>query len=214
MPQELGPNPIENPKFLFGCNNIFRKSAVLAAGGDDEAMRTNGEDADLCRKLRDRGWKLFYDPRARATDLRRDTIRSILDACWRWLLFGSRWYPNGMSLRSVAGYALKITYQIFRPTRAQRPARPPLRIARHRLPHAPPFSLSRIPTLETLAYQSCRVTKPHSTHSGPVKFPKKHASVDVGAIGNEGVQERSRQRLVAVRGKIRSPRKVNAYAPP
>ena len=113
MPQEWGPDPIENPKFLFGCNNLFRKSAVLAAGGYDEAMRTNGEDADLCRKLRDRGWKLFYDPRARATHLRRDTIRSILDACWRWLLFGSRWYPNGMSLRSVAGYALKIHTRYF-----------------------------------------------------------------------------------------------------
>ena len=113
MPQEWGPEPIENPKFLFGCNNLFRKSAVLAAGGYDEAMRTNGEDADLCRKLQNRGWKLFYDPKARATHLRRDTIRSILDACWRWLLFGSRWYPNGMSLRSVAGYALKIHTRYF-----------------------------------------------------------------------------------------------------
>jgi glycosyltransferase involved in cell wall biosynthesis len=103
MPQEWGAERIENPKFLFGCNNLFRKSVVLAAGGYDEAMRTNGEDADICRKHRDRGWKLFYDPRARATHLRRDTTRSILDACWRWLLFGSRRYPNGMSLRSVAG---------------------------------------------------------------------------------------------------------------
>jgi len=113
MPQEWGAEPIDNPKFLFGCNNLFRKSAVLAAGGYDEAMRTNGEDADLCRKLRDRGWNLLYDPEARATHLRRDTTRSILDACWRWLLFGSRWYPKGMSLRSVAGYALKIHTRYF-----------------------------------------------------------------------------------------------------
>jgi glycosyltransferase involved in cell wall biosynthesis len=113
MPQEWGASPIENPKFLFGCNNLFHKSAVLEAGGYDEAMRTNGEDADLCRKLQDRGWKLFYDPNACATHLRRDTTRSILDACWRWLLFGSRWYPNGMSLRSVAGYALNIHTRYF-----------------------------------------------------------------------------------------------------
>ena len=81
---------------------------MLAAGGYDEAMRTNGEDADLSRKLRDRGWQLLYDPSARATHLRHDTTRSILDACWRWLFFGSRWYSQGMRLRSVAGYALKI----------------------------------------------------------------------------------------------------------
>ena len=113
MPQEWGAEASENPKFLFGCNNLFRKSAVLEAGGYDEAMRTNGEDADLCCKLQYRGWKLFYDPKARATHLRRDTTRSILDACWRWLLFGSRWYPQGMSLRSVAGYALKIHTRYF-----------------------------------------------------------------------------------------------------
>ncbi len=113
MPQEWGPDPIHDLKFLFGCNNIFRKSAVLEAGGYDEAMRTNGEDADLSRKLREHGWKLFYDPSARAVHLRHDTTRSILDACWRWLLFGSRWYATGISLRRVAGYALKIHLPYF-----------------------------------------------------------------------------------------------------
>jgi glycosyltransferase involved in cell wall biosynthesis len=108
MPQEWGAEPIDDPRFLFGCNNLFRKSAVLEAGGYDEAMRTNGEDADLSRKLHQRAWKLFYDPQARATHLRRDSTSSILNACWRWLFFGSKWYPEGMRLRSVAGYALKI----------------------------------------------------------------------------------------------------------
>ena len=108
MAQEWGLEPIREPKFLFGCNNLFRKSAVLEAGGYDEAMRTNGEDADLSRRLRKRGAQLLYDPSARATHLRHDTISSVLNTCWRWRLFGSRWYSNGMSLRSVAGHALKI----------------------------------------------------------------------------------------------------------
>jgi glycosyltransferase involved in cell wall biosynthesis len=108
MPQEWGPEPIREPKFLFGCNNLFRKSAVLEAGGYDEAMRTNGEDADISRRLRKRGGQLLYDSHARATHLRHDTTHSILDACWRWRFFGSRWYSQGMSLRSVAGHALKI----------------------------------------------------------------------------------------------------------
>ena len=113
MTQEWGADPIHDPKFLFGCNNIFRKPAVLEAGGYDEAMRTNGEDADLSRKLRERGWKLFYDPGAGAVHLRHDTTRSILDACWRWLFFGSRWYANGINLRRVAGHALKIHSPYF-----------------------------------------------------------------------------------------------------
>jgi glycosyltransferase involved in cell wall biosynthesis len=113
MAQEWGSEPIREPKFLFGCNNLFRKSAVLEAGGYDEAMRTNGEDADLSRRLRQQGGQLLYDPSALATHLRHDTIRSILDACWRWRAFGSRWYSNGMSLRSVAGHALKIHSRYF-----------------------------------------------------------------------------------------------------
>ncbi len=111
MPQEWGPDPIDDPRFLFGCNNLFRKSAVLEAGGYDEAMRTNGEDADLSRKLHERGWKLFYDPNARATHLRHDTIRSVLDAYWRWLFYGSKWYPKGMRLITVCAYAVMIHFR-------------------------------------------------------------------------------------------------------
>jgi glycosyltransferase involved in cell wall biosynthesis len=108
MSQEWGLEPFRDPKFLYGCNNLMRKSAVLAAGGYDATLRTNGEDADLSRRLRARGGQLLYDPSARATHLRHDTIRSVLDACWRWLFFGSLWYSQGVSLRSLAGHALKI----------------------------------------------------------------------------------------------------------
>jgi glycosyltransferase involved in cell wall biosynthesis len=31
IPQEWGDQPFRNPKFLFGCNNMFRKSAVIEA---------------------------------------------------------------------------------------------------------------------------------------------------------------------------------------
>jgi len=88
MPQEWGPEPMHNPLFLFGANNLFRKSAVLEAGGYNETMRTNGEDADLCRRLRAQNWELAYDPSARVTHLRHDSVRTILDAYWRWTYFG------------------------------------------------------------------------------------------------------------------------------
>ena len=111
MPQEWGPALIRNPKFLFGCNNLFRKTAVLGAGGYDESMRTNGEDCDLSRRLRARDWQLIYDPDARATHLRSDSVRSILDTYWRWWKSGVSAYANGISLRSVAGHALFVHFR-------------------------------------------------------------------------------------------------------
>ena len=113
MPQQWGPTSLRNPKFLFGCNNVFRKSAVMDVGGYDESMRTNGEDCDLSRRLRARDWQLIYDPSARATHLRADTMCSILDNYWRWWKSGVNAYSKGISLRSVAGHALFIHFDSF-----------------------------------------------------------------------------------------------------
>ena len=88
MVQHWGDQRLENPPFLFGCNNIFRKSALLGCGGYDETMRTNGEDADISRKLLTHGWRLVYDPRAKATHMRRDTVTSIVNTYWRWTFHG------------------------------------------------------------------------------------------------------------------------------
>lgn len=88
MRQEWGEDPVEDPPFLFGCNNVFRKSAVLAAGGYDPEMRSNGEDADLSRRLKAQGWRLAYEPGARVTHLRHDTVASVMDAYWRWTFHG------------------------------------------------------------------------------------------------------------------------------
>jgi glycosyltransferase involved in cell wall biosynthesis len=113
MSQQWGPAPIRNPKILFGCNNIFRRSVVLGVGGYDESMRNNGEDCDLSRRLRARDWQLIYDPSARATHLRSDTTGSILDTYWRWWKSGVNAYSKGISLRSVAGHALFVHFDSF-----------------------------------------------------------------------------------------------------
>jgi GT2 family glycosyltransferase len=111
MAQEWGPNFIRNPSFLYGCNNVFRKSAVLEAGGYNESFRTNGEDPDLGGRLRARGWDLIYDPSACATHLRHDSVKSILDMYWRWWKFGNNTYANGVRLRSVLGNALMVHFR-------------------------------------------------------------------------------------------------------
>jgi GT2 family glycosyltransferase len=111
MAQEWGDQSLRNPRFLFGCNNMFRKAAVQEAGGYDESMRTNGEDTDVSRRLREKGWELLYDPEPRAVHLRHDTARSILDTYWRWWRFGVRAYANGVRLRSVIGHALFVHFR-------------------------------------------------------------------------------------------------------
>jgi cellulose synthase/poly-beta-1,6-N-acetylglucosamine synthase-like glycosyltransferase len=111
MPQEWGNTLLQNPRFLYGCNNVFRRSAVLEAGGYNESMRTNGEDVDLSARLHKRGWEFIYEPAARVTHLRHDTIHSILDTYWRWWRFGVRAYANGVRLRSVLGHAAFVHFR-------------------------------------------------------------------------------------------------------
>lgn len=111
MAQEWGPQYIRNPTFLFGCNNIFRKSAVLGVGGYNEALRLCGEDPDLAARVRARGWDLIYDPAARAEHMRHDNLRSVLDMYWRWWKFGNQAYPNGVTLRSWLGHAVFVHFR-------------------------------------------------------------------------------------------------------
>jgi glycosyltransferase involved in cell wall biosynthesis len=119
MAQEWGQKYIRNPRFLFGCNNVFRKSAVLDAGGYNESLRSCGEDPDLAVRIRARGWDLVYDPTARATHLRHDNLKSVLDMYWRWWKFGNQAYRNGITLRSWIGNALFVhfRYNFLEPAR-------------------------------------------------------------------------------------------------
>jgi glycosyltransferase involved in cell wall biosynthesis len=111
MAQEWGATTARNPKFLFGCNNIFRRSAVLGAGGYDEAMRTNGQDCAPSRRLYAQDWQLIYGPAAQATHLRSDSVNSVLDAYWRWWKSGVNSYAAGIPLRSVLGRALFVHFR-------------------------------------------------------------------------------------------------------
>jgi hypothetical protein len=51
----VGQSTVPQSQKFFGCNNIFRKSTILEIGGYDEMMRTNAEDTDNSRRLRDDG---------------------------------------------------------------------------------------------------------------------------------------------------------------
>ena len=84
LAQHWGDVRLCPPNFLFGSNSVFRKEAVLDVGGYDERYRTNAEDAELCVRLRDRGYDLCYTPAAKAYHLRRDTLESLLRTRWNY----------------------------------------------------------------------------------------------------------------------------------
>ena len=95
--QDLGEQRIEiiwpTPKRLGGFGSLYRKEAVAKVGGYNERYRTNYEDVDLCERLLRAGYKLVFDPRARAHHMRQDTVSSVIRTAWRWDFYSH--YFNG-----------------------------------------------------------------------------------------------------------------------
>jgi GT2 family glycosyltransferase len=84
MRQSWGERSLDDAPFLFGSNNVFRRAALLEAGGYDESRRTNGEDTDISRKLKERGFALRYEADAICDHMRTDTVQTICRTYWRW----------------------------------------------------------------------------------------------------------------------------------
>lgn len=84
MAQHWGTRPVVNPRFLYGCNTLFRVEALRAVGGYDDRLRSNDEDRLVCEALHAAGMTTFYSPTAACWHLRRDTVRSILPGYWKW----------------------------------------------------------------------------------------------------------------------------------
>jgi GT2 family glycosyltransferase len=84
MKQHWGDEPILNPRFLYGANNLFRAEILRRYEAYDLNLRTNYEDMSLCEKLYRNGEKLYYEPAAKCLHLRHDTEQSILVGFWKW----------------------------------------------------------------------------------------------------------------------------------
>jgi glycosyltransferase involved in cell wall biosynthesis len=101
MPQHWGDSLLRNPRFLFGADTLYCKSAVIEAGGYEERCRTNGEDGDISAKIAARGGVTVYDPTAIVHHQRHDTASSLLKTYWGWRQPSLETLPGGITLAWV-----------------------------------------------------------------------------------------------------------------
>jgi len=104
MAQHWGDEPIAQPRFLYGANNLFQTDVLRKVGGYDERHQTNDEDRTISDALKAAGYSLLYTPAARCEHLRRDTVQTILRGYWQWhhtkgLLNGEFNRPGGLMPR-------------------------------------------------------------------------------------------------------------------
>jgi radical SAM superfamily enzyme YgiQ (UPF0313 family)/glycosyltransferase involved in cell wall biosynthesis len=84
MGQHHGDQRLDEVPHLYGCNSVWRREALLRAGGWDTRYRTNGEDCDASERVRQLGYRLAYEPEARSRHLRRDDLSSVMRTIWRY----------------------------------------------------------------------------------------------------------------------------------
>ena len=97
--QHHGDNNIENPKFIFGCNNILNTDVLKKNcyyRTDDKYFRTNGEDTEFSNLLKLKGFKLYYLADAKCYHLADDNAKSISNRYWRYMFWG-----DGMKKRNL-----------------------------------------------------------------------------------------------------------------
>lgn len=94
LPQNHGEQPLADVPFLHGANTLYRRAALLAAGGYNPAFRTNGEDFDICKRLRrvQPSVRLIYEPGAVVMHLKEDTVVSVLRARFRYFFYPAAVY--------------------------------------------------------------------------------------------------------------------------
>ena len=89
--QNWGSEDKENPKFIFGCNNLLdtknlNKKNIYNQEG--EYYKTNGEDIEFSQKLKKKSLKLYYKSSAICYHLQDDNYKSLSNRYWRYIRYG------------------------------------------------------------------------------------------------------------------------------
>lgn len=105
MSQNWGDRKLRNPEFLFGSNTVFKKDILLDVGLYNERYRTNYEDVDISKRIKEKGYILFYEPAAIVCHVRYDSLSSLVCNFWKWNL---NFYESGDSYKDPDGLYSKI----------------------------------------------------------------------------------------------------------
>lgn len=84
MPHNWGPLRFDNP-YMLVSEMIADLGALRGVGGYRPDL-SFGDDSDLCRRLREAGHSLRYEPAAVAWHHRGDSVESVLDLRWNYSL--------------------------------------------------------------------------------------------------------------------------------
>jgi GT2 family glycosyltransferase len=119
-----------HPDWVSGAAMLVRKSAYAAVGGFDERLFMYMEDVDLCRRLREKGWAIGYEPDAVVEHVMGHSQSS--DQAVRWYeayhLYIARHrgalHARAASLVAALGLGLRaLAYRRRRPVNSARTAR-------------------------------------------------------------------------------------------
>lgn len=89
LQQNHGNTSRDDVNILRGANTLFRCAALREVRDYNPAFRTNGEDVDICLRMRRRrpSIRLMYDAGAVVMHLKEDSIVSILRAQFRYYFY-------------------------------------------------------------------------------------------------------------------------------
>jgi len=93
--QDLGLLPLIDPDYLSG-GNLLVDVASVARIGFDERYTIAYEDVDFCRRARNAGLRLAYEPRAVVRHDHKETLRSLPIKVWS---YGASSHSLGAGLR-------------------------------------------------------------------------------------------------------------------
>lgn len=106
MGQNWGNEKVINPEFLFGNNTLYKKSVIKKIGFFNENFKTNYEDTDISKRIKEANFTLIYDPEAEVKHIRSNEFYKTFKRFRLWNLHTTE-EPNSLSsLKKQIGHNL------------------------------------------------------------------------------------------------------------